>query len=690
MLMASADDALAHYAVARGLVGQRGPLGRAVLEAEHAAIAKADALLPYDLPSPAALAAVAPHLRALLEDAATAPTDAQVDAALANARAAAPPAATHAEVLAAFEGNFALIGATPAAPDDARGGLEEPHAVRWLPTACAHGATAARVAVLEHLAARCAQLADGPSTSASVKASLRDAAATLKLAQMEPLYQLREAVAYDEPARAGVLEPTEALVTRPCALVRGALAFPVGTPLASARGCPLSEAPMGDDGEAKKALQRCASQTTRVRAEARARGEQSSAFVAPDARELAYAGASTGTLFQPAEDLDVAESVTPADFSVAQWLLVVRRAAVALHAMEGQSSRHVARLIETAGGDLGTVSAENRRDGLWTEFRRHVGISQDRLWLFLRLVSGVIGSDVTDILTAADESAIRAAKDVQAQRLEVAKKVADAQAKVIDTVIGSMAKASSLALDASEGALVVVDEDVRKQLHDLASGQSGRPLYEANVALRVAQSREPEKIPLSKLLSSISTIGASIQQTMENSLTVAAGASLTELSHPCNSYFVSLREDTVAAIRVAHEVLNVELSMRGARRVNLWELVEGGCQVLVTRFATFVAYSLVQARSSTGVSAMYVSHTSISTNAAQARSALGKLVGAAMIYTQRVSPPKFFSKDGRKKAMEQGSAVEDVDVGVATSARRGNVHLPLLRAPISASGWYIR
>ena len=57
----------------------------------------------------------------------------------------------------------------------------------------------------------------------------------------------------------------------------------------------------------------------------------------------------------------------------------------------------------------------------------------------------------------------------------------------------------------------------------------------------------------------------------------SSSASLQELSHPSNSYFVSMRADAMSAIRVAHERLNVELSGIGVPRVSLWDCVEGGC-----------------------------------------------------------------------------------------------------------------
>ena len=112
-----------------------------------------------------------------------------------------------------------------------------------------------------------------------------------------------------------------------------------------------------------------------------------------------------------------------------------------------------------------------------------------------------------------------------------------------------------------------------------------------------------------------------------------------------------MRTDAVAAIRTAHETLNSELgALGGRRRLTLWELVEGGCQVLTRRFAELCGFLLVQARTSTGVSAMYVSHQSMYTNASQARNALAKLVTAASAYTARVTRPRSTRPTRRRSA----------------------------------------
>ena len=181
-----------------------------------------------------------------------------------------------------------------------------------------------------------------------------------------------------------------------------------------------------------------------------------------------------------------------------------------------------------------------------------------------------------------------------------------------------------------------------------------------------------------------------MQSTLEQTLAEpgAASASLVELSHPSNSYFVSLRTDAVAAIRTAHEMLNTELgALGGRRRITLWELVEGGCQVLTNRFATLCGFMLVQARTSTGVSAMYVSHYMIYTNATQARNALAKLLTAASAYLRAVSVPAFDAIDSQAERCRVLSAGERVTDHSITQRSYALQRAPLT-APISSSGWW--
>ena len=722
-------------AVSRGLVGQRGPTEAAADGCPQ------DALLPYAMPSVAALARCMPALRQLL---ATTPDPTSEEVARARAHCAGRALATAARgasergaatavleapstrlaALHALEGNFAITATEAAREDDARGGVEMPHGVRWMPTGPRAGAMA-RAAVLEHAIARCTQVADDPATTAAVGGALRGAAAALKLRQLEGLYGLHEAIEYeDRPPPLGTATP---LVTRPCAVVHGALAFPldhgvVRVPNAAAPKLDASaDEPMGAAADLEAAMAKTRAPTRALRNALRRRaaedGTEAALYVAPPAAELAFRPAPARTPAATGVRLDAfaCQRVQQGDFSVAMWRRIINRAIVHIELMDGPRSDAVRGFLEAAAsGDVpGTfVSALDRRDALWSEFRRNVAISQDRLWVFVRLMSGCVGGDVNEVITMADEATLKATKAIQDQRVAIAKRVSDMQAKLVETIVGGMVRESRLALDkrgtpaAAAGGLmdaselVVIDAAARQELSDLASGESGRPFFEANVAVRNLQAGAAgQTTRLSDLLQSLANVGAQLQESLEATLTQsgAATASLTELSHPSNCYFVSMRADASAAIRIAHERVNVELGIRRAgRRVTLWELVEGGCLPLTTRFAEFAGYVLVQARSSTGISALYVSQQAIQTNAHQARMSLDKLIRVASVYARAVpSPPDFAAgvgdaMDARAKAMNAGAGVDEIAIGHQLAGPAIAVGTKLAPSvPLPPSGWWV-
>ena len=131
------------------LLGQRGP-GE---PARGGDTGSADAMLPFALPSPTALAATLPHLNAMFDAEGGEPDEAAVRAALAPTdRPRRPPPRCSRPLRTTLRSS----GRRPARADDARGGLEEPHAVRWLGRG-PHGRPAAVAATLEHVIARCEQ-----------------------------------------------------------------------------------------------------------------------------------------------------------------------------------------------------------------------------------------------------------------------------------------------------------------------------------------------------------------------------------------------------------------------------------------------------------------------------------------------------------------------------------------------------
>jgi len=803
------DDSFSRVAILRGLVGQRGPTEPASASCAH------DDLLPYALPPLDAFARCAVPVRLLLESSPD-PTDEDVRAALRACAAVAgggdgngstkrrklngdvhdedteSPAAA-AEALAQLRDNFALIGSAPADALPAnRHGVEVPHEARWMPQG-PRGESMARVAVLEHAIARCAQVAARADTGVDAARALRRAAAVLKFGQMEELYALNEAAEFeDDPHPLGTAAP---LVTRPCAMVRDTLSYPIdaGVRLLSATQLlEEGERPLSGAQALKRAMDKTAAATASLRNDLRRQGRASHFYVAPpaDALEFVPACATGGPALSralespPAEDAQEAdpsaaasaaqesereppwleragqvafnrgaddgaedaenanplqadspesyatetaamavraervreerlaaarargavanERLRPSDYAADTWRRVINRAIVSvasLTGLEGAEGDEGDRPLDATAAFLevhaspndgaGAVSAQARRDGLWTEMQRHLAISQDRLWVFLRLMSGGIGGDVTEVITMANEATLKATKAIQDQRVEISKRVSDMQAKIVETVISSMLKNSKMTMDYQDENLAVVDAEAKRDLKDLASGTSGRPFFEANVALKNLSEATGEAPALKDVLAGLASVGLQMQTTLEQSLAEpsAASASLVELSHPSNSYFVSMRPDAVAAIRTAHETLNTELgALGGRRRLTLWELVEGGCQVLTRRFADLCGFMLVQARTSTGVSAMYVSHQSMYTNASQARTALAKLVSAASVYTARVPAPAFDAADPqeeRGRVLTAGERVTDISI----TARPASLPREPLFAPLSSSGW---
>lgn len=730
-VQASADAWTVPYAVFRGLVGQRGPT-----EPACASECPTDALLPYAAPNLDAFVRHALPVKRMLAHSPD-PTEEDVAEALKGcAPHVAHSPADVGEALALLQDDFAITGVAPASElDTKRCGVEVPHEVRWLPQGPRAG-TMCRVAVLEHAVARCTQVANRADVAPEVACALRDAAVSLKLQQLAPLYALNEAAEFaDAPHPLGT---GTKLVTRPCAVVRGTLSFPTDAGVALAPKEKEGAAKRDDD--LSKAMNELAVPTATLRNRLRRSGQPANVYVAPSPDALGFhpaptkatgaapnpdygaAAASEGRVAREANAARAAasrasEAVTQSDYGPAMWRRVVNRAIVAAAAIQptsefsgtyGQTAAETAQGVQRNvpcvspdvvsafldankpdTGGAGAVTALTRRHGLWTEMLRHVAISQDRLWIFVRLMSGGIGGDVQEVITMANEATLKAAKAIQDQRVEIAKRVSDMQSKIVETVVASMLKKSEMTMSLEDDSVAVIDAEAKKQLHELASGTSGRPFFEANVALKNLTEKNENPPRLQDVLNSLANVGAHLQTTLEQSLAEpgVTSASLVELSHPSNSYFVSMRPDAVAAIRSAHERLNTELGVVGGhRRIALWELVEGGCQVLTARFAELCGFLLVQTRVSTGVSAMYVSHHNIYTNASQARVALAKLVAAASAYGARVSPPAFDSFDSQEerwRVLAAGERVTDMSI----TARPRSVAREPLFAPISSSGW---
>lgn len=297
--------------------------------------------------------------------------------------------------------------------------------------------------------------------------------------------------------------------------------------------------------------------------------------------------------------------------------------------------------------------AERDRSFLWSEVLREVNIGTDRLWMFVKVLSGAMGEPADSLLTLADENAQRAQRAFDVHKKEISDRVAEFHVKLIESVVGGILRSSKLEAipdqhkhDATD-ALFVADAEMAKEIRSLAAGESGRPFFEANVAIQeILRAKNGKTVSMASLLSSLTPVVTHLNDTMQTELagSYAGGMGLSGLSNPRNSFLVNLRNDVIACLRISLDRLHREM---GSDRVSLWELVEGASSTLSLRFAELVAHVLQATRSSSGSSALYISAHMKANNVLQTRLALTRLVNECRLYITRSQPPNFQVANGR-------------------------------------------
>ena len=613
--IAVSAPAVVQYALSRGLCGHRGP-------SEAQGSGATDTLLRYSASrnimndvAQCARFRIPDHARAVKT--ATRHDDAGID-----------------EAMAALGGNYAIDDALEASAH--RNTVKDARQVRWEPTG-EHAVALARSAAYEHAIARCGQLLDDPAStlSAAARTELGSARMCLKLKQLEDLHELACALEDGEVLHS---PPPAPMVTRPTATIRSKmhLAHDAGHHRAPATTTVLADARWTQE---------------HIRADAAFRKESTSKlpiYKAPTADELGYIPITTAA--PPRVEYDI----KPSDMRYLEGgILEALRKLVeyGLYYADVPEAATVKTAIQNAAGasaanPIGT--AESRRSGIWNEMLRDIAVSTDRLWTFVRTLSGLIGEDADGLLVTADEATASAARDLRAQRKATADRVAAFQGRLVESLVGSMMRESGLRLDTdaqdAAEALVVVNKDTAKQINDLASGESGRPFFEANVALRALADRgNSGKHRLGDVVAQVNGVVRELHQALDSELQspATAGASLAELSTPRNSYFVKIKDDCTAAIRSSFDKFTVECSVKGVGRIALWELVEGADHTLCTRFAELVGHVLVQNRTSTGVAALYTSRQQLMVNSTQSQVALQRLINHGGHYRSSYPRPDF-------------------------------------------------
>lgn len=662
-------DALVRYAEYRGLVGQRGP--------EEPEDTPGGGLLKYA--APWSNGDVGPGDLLSLDKQREHREMANVPLPNATREQTAElfKGASVSDTLGVFAGDYAMIPA----PKNAT--IEQTFRARWRPKGPTAGAIA-RAAALEHATVRCVAFASADSTEPDRKL-FQAAAGALKLRQLEPLLAVHMQIESSGGESLSVLPPDNNWVTRPLAPMRSAgnkLCYPIDAglkPIPEPAIAPENQIALADWLDQKalgekrytfrgmsKALQELA------RPDDAREGPPPAVYIAPEVGRLAYGvlpRRPSGGVVEFAKkafakkikgdvENDLKTITESSQLSVARLRGLFRAGLADVEALTSNApgkdpaAHHSTGRLPfdpTLPPPPGTAAAV--RGGLWKEMLRGLAISNDRLWIFVRTLSGCIGEDASSLLSTADEETQRAQRAVEAERKAVAERVASFQSKIVEILVANLLRTSKLEVlpDKRNEALMVIDGEAAKQMRDLASGESGRPFFEANVAMQNMLDQSANKeLPLAKLVQDFNSIVTSVHTSLSRELEQGLGAngSVAQLAEARNSYFVSLRPDVCAAIRSAVDRFHHEI---GSQRPCLWELVEGASPSLSLRFAELVGHVLVQTRNSTGASALYVSAAQQAQTAAQARMGLLRLSSEAQHYLASAPVPNFADDQGRDK-----------------------------------------
>lgn len=305
-----------------------------------------------------------------------------------------------------------------------------------------------------------------------------------------------------------------------------------------------------------------------------------------------------------------------------------------------------------------SVVERQRRGAIWQDALREMAISSDRMYSFLRTMSGALHEDVHAVVEVEDNGMEIAQQQVRKRRQDVLQQSTQFQSKLIETVLQSVLKSSKLEIDiasdpAAQGAsaaesLVVVNREAVERVRELAQGTSGLPFFTQNVQLEHQLTNNSAPVTVRDLVRQMQGLAEDMRAAMLANVDAFSSdgsrSTLEYLAAPRNAYLVRLKPEASAAITMAYTKFTTEWRLRADqlyRRPSAWEMIEGVDLNLTTAFAEFAAYTLSQSRLHSSNYAAYLGVTPARANALQLGMALQKLVRRAMEYVQLVPAPDY-------------------------------------------------
>jgi len=302
---------------------------------------------------------------------------------------------------------------------------------------------------------------------------------------------------------------------------------------------------------------------------------------------------------------------------------------------------------------------KGKRRAVWNDALRESCISQDRLYAFVRQLSGTISENVDAVCLIDEGLLVRQQREQREGRQRLATQAAQEQMALVRNVFGAVLRDSGLSLGIdtkdSTAELKVVSSTLRKQASELASGAAGTTggYFTNAVRLENLLGSGTGEITLKELFEKLGTVGNAIQKAAfagDSQYEEEDTASLDFLSAPRNSLLLRYKPEALSAIRQAFQLFQREMQYQGGRmtrRISAFELVEGNDDELSTAFATFSAHVLVHSRMYSSGTAMYIGAWPAAANAQQLKISLQRLVSCAQGYAWHTSTPAFGAEKGR-------------------------------------------
>jgi hypothetical protein len=297
------------------------------------------------------------------------------------------------------------------------------------------------------------------------------------------------------------------------------------------------------------------------------------------------------------------------------------------------STRHVY-------GDSYDKTREKRHSELWSEALKELAVGGDRLYCFVRQMSGLIGEDLQSVIKSNDRSNDENVRQYRTRRDELLKSEQQFQDRVSTIILSSVFSSQNIRTELHDSGVAdrvhVVGSSVVQEINAALKEAPGMPFFGREGATRELQAVfNKNHTDLKSLLSSVEEIlQARLMErhsSLLRALTDPIGSDMSIIASPRYSKVLTIRDDAYAAIRSAFYRFQQEWTARFHNNRGMpraYDLIEGSDQHICTCFSALAAHTLAHSRLFSSAAGVYTSVHAARANIRALNSSLYQLVYA--------------------------------------------------------------